>query len=326
MNTFPSNNKNHVPVQAVQELGASIGIELPDQLLDAQCQRGYRWCNHWDGALHELGHLVLNKSHANWIYPDGALQETSFIDRTQDADPDWVSFRRAFSFPSGSLHLHICNDGDVQVPNEWTVQSWCFEVAKAKGWLEPDEAEDLINNDYGSHSLRMFWSSHSSRPFSRYHLAGNSKVNFDAWTLKRQHRLQLRKLKRFGVDVANGFLVPTRTGRAAGPWIELVDALGKVHQRIPRTYTPEAAPFLMALWNWWMAFGSFPADMSWDWFFEDNWLFEMKRRTDEMNSKLVDYCRQEMDRLKKDVEAASSNKQALANRCIPSIPSTSNAT
>lgn len=279
-----------VPVKAVQELGRSIGVDLPDHLLRTQHERGYRQCSTWDGALHELGHLVLARSHVR--------SEEAFIDRSRDSDPDWVSFWHDFSNPFACPHLDVCDSGLLQVPDEWSVQSWCFEVAKAKGWLEPEEAAELLTDDHGSGLLRMFWSSQSSDPFLRYQLAGNSRVDFDSWTLKRLHRLQLRKLKRFGVDVANGLLVPTRTGRAFGPWVEIVDALDKVHHRVPRTYCPEAAPLLMALWNWRLAFGSLPADLSWSWFKQDTWLAEMRRITKAMNDKLVQHCRSEIDRIR----------------------------
>ena len=55
-----------VPVRAVQELGESIGVELPTALLESQVASGYRSCGSWDGALHELGHRVLSKAHVYW--------------------------------------------------------------------------------------------------------------------------------------------------------------------------------------------------------------------------------------------------------------------
>lgn len=297
----------------VQKLGEQIGVELSDQFLENQRQK-YKDPWFWHGALHELGHLVLNKAHVNWEDPRGPswdyCKEVSYINRDADLDDEWIAFEECYKPPFVNNHLKIDSSGIASVPDEWTVQSWCFEVAKAQGWLEQEESEILLAEEQGF-GIRMFWSSGSIDCFSRYILAGRSDVNHKGWTLKRQHKLQLKRLRLFGVDIEKGLLVPTKTGAADGPFINIVDVFGKVHHRIPRTFCPEVAPYLWAIWNWYLAFGELPEFLrkkQYGWFLEDNWLNDMKVITDALQVQVTSYVADEIKRLTVDQSRIMKNR------------------
>jgi hypothetical protein len=240
----------------VQQLGKRIGVDLPCTLLQSGINQGYP--NHrWDYALHELGHLVMEMA---WFKSGDRWLEIP-VDESAPCNDGWAEFQ--YKRPGTSwLELSTYN----YLPSEWTVQSWCFEVSLRLGWLNPAEADQILDESAGGTAglLRMFWSKSSIPCSERWSLLGSSNKevsSLDSWSIRKQHELQLDRLRLYGVDFDAGCLVPSRIARAQGPYVQIVDALGTVHGRLPRTIGPEAAPFLWALWNWTDAFGGPPPGM-----------------------------------------------------------------
>jgi len=245
----------------VQRLGDRIGVELSSTLLLSGIHQSYP--NHrWDYALHELGHLVLDRARRA-LHSDPATKPNLLlpprVDEDSPSNDGWAEFPHK---RPGAAVLETCLY--AYLPSEWTVQSWCLEVALRMGWLAFEETEQLLDEAPEGPAVRMFWNRSSIDPVERWSLLGRSSgedASLDAWTIRRQHELQLQRLALYGVDFDAGILVPSRTARAQGPYVEIVDAMGSVHGRLPRTIGPEAAPFLWALWNWSSVFGGLPPGM-----------------------------------------------------------------
>lgn len=244
----------------VQAFGRRIGVELSDAHIAGQEAGGYPG-RRWDYALHELGHLALRlpKGRPPRFWMSGAAEEEDPTDHQHPDNEEWLRFRRDLPSPwQHIIHPYSSCCPWYVLPSEWTVQSWCFEVAKGLGWITADEAEELLDDCVSA--LRMFWGAFSEPEYARRSLLGTSaaELSHEKWTLRKRHALNLDRLKVFGVDFAQGQLVPTMRPRAMGPYLELLDPFGRVQHRLPMTAAPEAAPMWWALWNWHSAYGEMP--------------------------------------------------------------------
>lgn len=281
----------------VQALGQRIGVELPDHLIKSQERRGYP-CRSWSYALHELGHLVLDPEMR--FRPHGTRRSDSPVALSHPLQKDWDAFQQELlkrRWYIGHLGLSSTNCW-CALPSEWTVQSWCFEVARALGWLPDALAEEILESDSGLPGIRMFWGSYTIPLFQKMSLLGESTSAFEGWTLRQQHALQVLRLKDYGVDFAAGQLVPTVKARQVGPYIELVDPLNRVRRRIPATPYPEGAPLWWALWNWFDVFGDIPPGLDPDRDFRgDTVARAVKEWTEMLTEALVSHAQQQQERI-----------------------------
>ena len=117
----------------------------------------------------------------------------------------------------------------------------------------------------------------------------------------------MQRLKDYGVDFAAGQLVPTARPRRIGPYIEIVDPLGRVRRRLPGTWAPEGAPLWWALWNWFEVYGEMPPGLRQTSFsYVECWQDEALEWTATLNAALVGHANLQQRRLKELLQSMHS--------------------